>query len=234
MSPKETVVDSRDLTRESPGEKHRGYRLQWDSLVKTVDTRKGQEQGLVGNSLRKSSGAQKTILKSVSGYAAPGEVMACMGPSGSGKTSLLNVLSGRATHQGGTLAVNGVRLQGTHMMKRWMARVAYVKQQDIFFGHLTVRDQLMYTSRLRMRPPSEVDSVIQALRLQKVADSAILAVSGGERKRVNIGTELLTNPSVLLLDGTYHEQTPAGIRCAYGPDPLTVPLFVPIRAYFRS
>lgn len=176
-----------------------GYRLQWEDIIKTVDTTKGQQNGLVG---KKTPSAEKKILNSVSGYADAGQVMACMGPSGSGKTTLLNVLSGRAEHQSGTLSVNGVLLKNNHMLKRWKARVAYVKQQDIFFGHLTVRDQLTYTSRLRQRPLGEVDTILRALRLQKVADSAIMAVSGGERKRVNIGTELLTNPSVLLLDGT--------------------------------
>mmetsp|Transcript_5492 Transcript_5492/g.7206 ORF Transcript_5492/g.7206 Transcript_5492/m.7206 type:complete len:586 (-) Transcript_5492:52-1809(-) len=129
-----------------------------------------------------------------------------MGPSGSGKTTLMNVLSGRSSYQGGVISINGVPTT-PKSMKRLMSKVAYVKQADIFFGHLTVRDQFTYTALLRM-PASkttlekhqEVDKLIHLLRLTKAADSPIMMVSGGEKKRVNIGTELLTDPEVLLLD----------------------------------
>mmetsp|Transcript_6242 Transcript_6242/g.8219 ORF Transcript_6242/g.8219 Transcript_6242/m.8219 type:complete len:531 (+) Transcript_6242:533-2125(+) len=93
------------------------------------------------------------------------------------------------------------------MMKQLKRKIAYVKQQDIFFNHLTVRDQLTYTALLRLpskwskdRKHAEVDNLITLLRLQKCADSPIMLVSGGEKKRVNIGTELLTDPSVIMLD----------------------------------
>ena len=92
-------------------------------------------------------------------------------------------------------------------MKRLMAKIAYVKQADIFFTHLTVRDQLGYTAFLRLPQAwsrqtklDEVERIIKLLRLTKVADSKIQMLSGGEKKRVNIGTELLTDPSILLLD----------------------------------
>ncbi len=92
-------------------------------------------------------------------------------------------------------------------MKRLMAKIAYVKQADIFFEHLTVRDQLGYTAMLRLpqaltkqKKMEEVDRIIRLLRLTKVANSEIRMLSGGEKKRLNIGTELLTNPEVLLLD----------------------------------
>jgi len=92
-------------------------------------------------------------------------------------------------------------------MKRLMAKIAYVKQADIFFTHLTVRDQLGYTAFLRLPQAlsaetkhQEVERIIKLLRLTKVADSKIQTLSGGEKKRVNIGTELLTDPAILLLD----------------------------------
>jgi len=92
-------------------------------------------------------------------------------------------------------------------MKRLMSKIAYVKQADIFFEHLTVRDQLGYTAMMRLpqawskqKKMGEVEQIIRLLRLTKVANSEIRMLSGGEKKRVNIGTELLTDPSVLLLD----------------------------------
>lgn len=130
----------------------------------------------------------------------------CNRPSGSGKTTLLNCLSGRNPYNSGVVSVNGRPLGGPEM-KRLMAKIAYVKQADIFFEHLTVRDQLGYTAMLRLpqvltkqKKMEEVDRIIRLLRLTKVSNSEIRMLSGGEKKRLNIGTELLTNPDVLLLD----------------------------------
>jgi ABC-type multidrug transport system ATPase subunit/ABC-type multidrug transport system permease subunit len=104
--------------------------------------------------------------------------------------------------------VNGTPITGNAAaMKRLMSKIAYVKQADIFFSHLTVRDQLGYTAFLRLpqawsknKKLEEVERIISLLRLNKVSESPIYMLSGGEKKRVNIGTELLTDPSCLLLD----------------------------------
>lgn len=132
--------------------------------------------------------------------------MALMGPSGSGKTSLLNSLSGRTAYQSGILSINGIE-PSPQAKKRLLTKIAYVKQADIFFSHLSVRDQLTYTALLRLPEDwptesklAEVDKILKMLRLAGVAESPIRLLSGGERKRTNIGTELLTDPSVLLLD----------------------------------
>ena len=148
----------------------------------------------------------KTILNSVSGSASPGEVLALMGPSGSGKTSILDVLSGRSAYDSGTITVDS-EVVTDKVMKKMKKQVAYVKQSDLFFGHLTVRDQLTYTAFLRLpsswpkvRKIAEVNRIIKELRLTKCAETPIFMVSGGEKKRVNIGSELLTDPSIILLD----------------------------------
>ena len=90
-------------------------------------------------------------------------------------------------------------------MKR---KFAYVLQQDLFFEKLTVKQQLTYTALLRLPNHlskqdklAQVEQIIDQLRIRKCANTPILLISGGEKKRVNIGTELLTNPSVIFLDG---------------------------------
>lgn len=102
----------------------------------------------------------------------------------------------------GDILVNNVSL--TKSMKRI---IAYVLQDDIFYMHLTVKEQLTFTAQLRLPEsiPSEqrmaqVDAVMKKLNIVKCANTPIMMVSGGEKKRTNIGTELLTNPSVILLD----------------------------------
>jgi ABC-type multidrug transport system ATPase subunit len=149
---------------------------------------------------------QRILLDNVSGQIHPGQLVALMGPSGSGKTTLLNTLAGRAlAGVTGDIWINNQRYEKS--MKR---RFAYVLQQDIFFENLTVQQQLTYTALLRLPNTlthedklMQVESIIEQLRLQTCANTPILLVSGGEKKRVNIATELLTNPSVIYLDGKF-------------------------------
>lgn len=209
-------------SRERKGSATSSFHLRWSRLTKTVqlsDDNKGLRRGSVAVAVGAStkdltvptpsttaSSSTKSILKEVSGSAAPGEVLALMGPSGSGKTSLLNALSGRTAYQSGVLSINGTALT-SQAKKRLLTKIAYVKQADIFFSHLSVRDQLTYTALLRMPQEwhvadkmEEVEKILHMLRLTNVAESPIHLLSGGEKKRTNIGTELLTDPSVLLLD----------------------------------
>ncbi|PKY40513.1 ABC transporter-like protein, partial [Rhizophagus irregularis] len=132
-----------------------------------------------------------------------------MGPSGCGKTTLLNLLGDRVGSKGvqGTITLNGHKI--TKNSKRF---VAYCTQDDIFFPHLTVKETLSYTARLRLpREMSrrdklkQVENTMALLNLTKCANTIIgdhrtRGVSGGERKRANIASELLTDPSVILLD----------------------------------
>ena len=85
--------------------------------------------------------------------------------------------------------------------------IAYVLQEDLFYTQLTVMEQLTITSKLRLpdaltdeERQAAVGHVIKTLRIQNCLDTKIMLISGGEKKRCNIGTELLTNPSILLLD----------------------------------
>jgi ABC-type multidrug transport system ATPase subunit len=147
---------------------------------------------------------QRTLLDNVSGQIRPGQVVALMGPSGCGKTTLLNTLAGRALNGvTGNIWFNNQRYE--KCMKR---KLAYVLQQDLFFEKLTVKQQLTYTALLRLPNHlskqdklAQVEQIIDQLRIRKCANTPIMLISGGEKKRVNIGTELLTNPSVIFLDG---------------------------------
>ena len=104
-----------------------------------------------------------------------------------GKTSILDVLSGRSAYDSGVITLDG-EIVTDRIMKKMKKRVAYVKQSDLFFGHLTVRDQLTYTAFLRLpsswpkaKKVGEVDRIIKQLRLQKCAETPIFMISGGRR-----------------------------------------------------
>lgn len=147
------------------------------------------------------------ILNNVSMDAAPGQVMAILGGSGSGKTSLLNAMADRV--QSANCNMTGDILFNGEPLSRSISR-AYVIQQDILLQSLTVRETLRYSADLRLDLSRQarrqlVEEVIMELSLKDCADTVIGSplspgCSGGEKRRVSIGVQLLANPSVLFLD----------------------------------
>jgi ABC-type multidrug transport system ATPase subunit len=161
----------------------------------------------------------RQVLRGVSGALRSGEMTGVMGPSGSGKSTLLHVLTGALAGggQGGNRwRVRGrVLADGVRVGPGRLARVtALVPQDDLLVRSLTVEESLYYSAALRLDarlPPqacrARVDSVLRDLGLDKVRRSTVLSgatgasgVSGGERRRVAIGMELLTRPGALVLD----------------------------------
>ncbi|PAA51840.1 hypothetical protein BOX15_Mlig031189g2 [Macrostomum lignano] len=155
-----------------------------------------------------SKAEKKVVLNGISGIMHPG-LNAIMGPTGSGKSSLLDVLAGRKDPQ---FLRGEVLVDGAEQPDNFKCMSGYVVQDDIVMGTLTVRENLSFSAALRLPGNTsahvrkeKVDNVIQELGLSKVADSKIgteliRGVSGGERKRTNIGMELITDPPVLFLD----------------------------------
>ncbi|XP_029911937.1 broad substrate specificity ATP-binding cassette transporter ABCG2b [Myripristis murdjan] len=162
------------------------------------------------NGVCRKKGPEKYILTDVSGIMRPG-MNAIMGPTGSGKTSLLDVIAGRKDPAG--LRQGSVLVDGKVVTSDLRLTSAYVVQDDILMGTLSVRENLLFSANLRLNPrhhsssdkQSRVDAIIQDLGLTDCADTKIgteflRGVSGGERKRCSIGMELITSPSLLFLD----------------------------------
>ncbi|BFZ11827.1 hypothetical protein BsWGS_14867 [Bradybaena similaris] len=150
------------------------------------------------------------VLQEISFTAKNGQLLAIMGGSGSGKTSLLDVIACRAstgTITGEVYLNNFVRTQSRLEMCS-----GYVRQDDRLIGSLTVRETLMFVAQLKLPRTfssdvvsKRVDNVICELGLKhradtKVGDAALRGLSGGERRRVSIGIQLLILPSILFLD----------------------------------
>eukprot|EP01134_Creolimax_fragrantissima_P006164 CFRG6164T1 len=166
-----------------------------------------------GGLFKKNQAKEKKILHDVSGHVEPGSMLAIMGASGAGKTTLLNLLAGRLTSSGdckteGRIYVNGKKRNYAQFKKY----SAYVMQDDDMFAEMTVKETITFSAVLRL--PSVVDKKETALRVNKIlaelglnhvaesyiGNNILRGVSGGERKRVNIGMELVTDPSLIFLD----------------------------------
>ncbi|KAG2436775.1 hypothetical protein HXX76_006299 [Chlamydomonas incerta] len=154
-------------------------------------------------------GESKNILDDVCGYVAPRDMLAIMGPSGCGKSTLLDALAGRlhrSVKQTGEVLLNGYRSCLTYGLS------AYVTQDEVLVGTLSVRETLLYAALLRLPAAmayseklARVNDAIEELGLEgaqhtKIGTPFIKGISGGQKRRVAIGCELITYPSLLFLD----------------------------------
>ncbi|CAF3989111.1 unnamed protein product [Rotaria magnacalcarata] len=151
---------------------------------------------------------QQNILNNMSGIFKQG-MNAILGSTGSGKSSLLDILADRKDRQG---LEGQVLINGQPQASDFKYQVGYVVQDDVVSGNLTVKENLMFSANVRLSTKlssSEknqiVDEVIVQLGLEKCANSVVgtefkRGISGGERKRTNIGMELVLSPNVLFLD----------------------------------
>lgn len=153
---------------------------------------------------------EKRLIEAVSLTIFDSELVGLMGPSGAGKTTLMNALNGYTAPAAGAVLFNRQNLYAAYDQFRGL--IGYVPQDDIMHGNLTVRQALYYTARLRL--PSDytdeaieqcVNEKLKQLGLTGAADVLIgspekKGISGGQRKRVNLAMELLTDPSALFLD----------------------------------
>lgn len=153
---------------------------------------------------------EKVILKDVSCDARSAEITAIAGPSGAGKTTLLEILAGKVSqgNVSGQVLVNGMPMDGP----QYRRVSGFVPQEDALFPFLTVQETLTYSALLRLKTnrkeaAAKVKKLIQELGLVLVTDSRIgegsrsrSGISGGERRRVSIGVELVHDPNVILID----------------------------------
>ncbi|KAL0303260.1 UNVERIFIED_CONTAM: ABC transporter G family member 24 [Sesamum radiatum] len=155
-------------------------------------------------------GKHKNLLRCVTGRIRPGRITAIMGPSGAGKTTFLSALAGKAVGctVNGLILVNGK----TVSIHSYRKIIGFVPQDDIVHGNLTVEENLWFSARCRLSAdlpkPDKfliVERVIEYLGLQAIRGSLVgtvekRGISGGQRKRVNVGLELVMEPSLLFLD----------------------------------
>lgn len=152
----------------------------------------------------------KKILDRINLAIHPGELVGLMGPSGAGKSTLIAVLNGYLPPTSGSVTINRRDLYENYDEFRGM--VGYVPQDDIMHPDLTVSEALYYSARLRL--PTDysdaeirvrIEKVLASLGLRGTEDTRIgnaerRGISGGQRKRVNVAMELLTDPPLLFLD----------------------------------
>ncbi len=159
---------------------------------------------------RDNPSEMKRLLDDVSFKALPGDMIALMGPSGAGKTTLLLTLNGYLPPTTGVVRINGEDLYSIYDNLR--GSIGYVPQDDLVHPELTVFEAVKYSAKFRLPPDyseaeidARVEQTIKDLGLEGVKNLQIgkpekKILSGGQRKRVNIALELVTDPVILFLD----------------------------------
>jgi len=201
--------------------------LQWKNIDYSITS-----YGCCGLGAKRSV---KNIINGISGRAEPGDVIAIMGPSGAGKTTLLNILAGRVVGGSRGRCVNGELLINGEPIRPVTFRksVAYVTQEDALFATQSARESLEFSARLRL--PANVsaqdrkllvDDMLESLGLLKVqhtmvGSDLIRGLSGGEKKRVAIGVELVlvSFPLVFSLLPKYKKQLTHSSHARRRPPP---------------
>jgi ABC-type multidrug transport system ATPase subunit len=132
----------------------------------------------------------------------PGQFVALVGGSGAGKSTLMRTLLGIESTTNGQVHLNGENLRTNFNIYR--TQIGYVPQDDIIHRQLTVAEVLTYAAQLRLPPDTEIKSVLEKtlsdIEMSHRRNALVSQLSGGQRKRVSIGVELLADPKLFFLD----------------------------------
>jgi len=158
--------------------------LRADGLVKSFRTRK--------------------VVKGVSVEVFAGEVVGLLGPNGAGKTTIFDMIVGLMQPDEGTITLNGDEMTALPMYKRARMGIGYLPQESSVFRRLSVQDNILAILEMldysRTERAERVDALLNELDLGHIRTSMAYALSGGERRRLEITRALATNPTFMLLD----------------------------------
>ena len=149
--------------------------------------------------LRKSYGAL-SVVKGISLSINKGEIFAILGPNGAGKTTSVEILEGFRTADSGTIRVldTDPAIKGRAALE-WRDRIGIVLQSTQDTAELTVREAISHFASYYSNP-REVDDVIELVGLKEKADDRARTLSGGQRRRLDVGLGIIGRPEVLFLD----------------------------------
>ena len=143
------------------------------------------------------------LIKDASISIPTGKFMAIVGPSGCGKTTLLKIIAGINEENSGTITWGGRDLSKEDLTA---SEVGYVPQFSIAFDELTIKESVSYALRLRVgkkhisNQADQVATIIEQVGLKELVDRKVKVLSGGQKRRLSLALELVTNPTLLLCD----------------------------------
>jgi ABC-type multidrug transport system ATPase subunit len=184
---------------------HATFRLVGGELIEYVDDGRATFEAHELRVVVHDGGKDKVLLDDITFPLAERSMMAVIGPAGAGKSTLLNALTGKRPATTGSVFYDYRDLYDNYDELR--QRIGLVPQESVTHDQLTAKTALGYQAELRFPPDAgeqernqRVGEVLDELSMTKHAETRIDRLSGGQKKRVNIGMELLTQPTLLFLD----------------------------------
>ncbi len=177
-------------------------------------TDQSTDQALVIEGLQKNYG-KRVILRDVSLHLEPGEVVALLGPNGCGKTTCFYCIAGIVKHEGGGVRIDGQDATGLPLFRRARLGLGYLPQEMSIFRGLSVAQNIMavleVTERDRHARRDALERLLAEFSIGHLRDSPALALSGGERRRVEIARALAARPRYVLLDEPFAGVDPIAV-----------------------
>ncbi len=160
-------------------------------------------RGLAGNGLGKSF-KRRPVLRDVSVSVQRGEVVGLLGPNGAGKTTCFYIITGLIAADTGTVEIDGQEITGFPMYRRARLGIGYLPQEPSIFRGLSVEQNIRAILEVSEAEPDQREAMLDALLAEFSIDhlrrASAIALSGGERRRVEIARALATTPHFILLD----------------------------------
>lgn len=179
--------------------------------VKALETGK---TGLIAKNLRKNI-RRRQILKDISFAVRRGEVVALLGPNGAGKTTSFYAVTGLTEVDAGEVSIDGTKVTELPVYRRARLGLGYLPQESSIFRGMTVEENILSILESRYKDSRQIRARLEALLeefgLTKLRKSPAPALSGGERRRVEIARALAANPAYILLDEPFAGVDPIAI-----------------------
>ncbi len=173
------------------------------------------EGWLVAHGLVKSYGARQ-VVENVSVAVGRGESVGILGPNGAGKTTVFYMLTGLVPADGGRIELNGQDVTDLPMYQRARLGIGYLPQEASIFRGLTVEDNIRAVLEVvepnAKKRAEELDSLLDEFGIKRLRKSPALALSGGERRRVEIARALASRPDFMLLDEPFAGVDPIAVN----------------------
>ncbi len=179
-----------------------------------AETNLDQTGWLVAQSLKKTFGKQ-VVVRDVSLAVKRGEAVGLLGPNGAGKTTVFTMIMGLIKPAGGEVFLDGNAITGLPLFQRGRLGIGYLPQEPSIFRGLSVKNNILAilegqikSKKLRME---RLDQLLEEFSISHLRNADALALSGGERRRVEIARALAANPTIMLLDEPFAGVDPIAV-----------------------